>query len=63
MTAADPSRRQAMFGQPASHVVVVVLLGPQHAGQGLAHDAAGVFAQPVRRRRGVEGVRLCLPRF
>jgi hypothetical protein len=47
--------------QPLVHVVVVVLLAPQHAGEGLAGDPGRVLAERLRDHGRVEGVRLRLP--
>ncbi len=45
--------------EPLGDVIIVKLLGPQHAGQCLAHHAGRVREQILRRDAGVEGV--CLP--
>ena len=45
-------------GEPAAHVHVVVLLGPQHAGEGLALHEARVGLRDVGLHGGVEAVGL-----
>ena len=44
--------------EPAVHVVIEELLGPQHPGQGLAHDVGRVGIQRARDDAGVEFIRL-----
>ena len=46
----------AAFLQPPVHIVVVELLAPQHAGQGLAHDIGLVRGEPRRNNGSVERV-------
>ena len=43
-----------MFLEPPIHIVIVVLLGPQHAGQGLAHHFAFLRRDGGRSHRMVE---------
>ena len=40
-------RVRAAFLQPPIHIVVVELLAPQHAGQGLTHDIGLVRREPA----------------
>ena len=44
--------------EPGVDVEEVVLLGPEHAGEGLAHHERGVGRERRRGERGVEGVGL-----
>src|SRR5437764_15183432 len=46
--------------EPLTHVEIVELFVPQHAGEGLPLDAAHVLVGNVLLHRGVEGVRLSL---
>ena len=56
-----PQRVEAALPQPAVHVEVIALLGPQHPGQGLAHDCPRVVGHGRRRDGLVELVRLGPP--
>jgi hypothetical protein len=51
-----------MLTQPVVQIEVIVLLAPQHASQGLAHDACFVFRRRGRRYRSVESVRFLYAR-
>ena len=48
----------AMLGQPLVAVEIVVLLRPEHAGEGLAHDIGRIRADGRRGNRVVEILRL-----
>ena len=48
--------------EPAGHVVLIELLGPEHPAEGLAHHARLVGAAVGWREQGVEGVGLALSR-
>ena len=50
-----------MLLKPHVDVIVVELLGPQHPGECLAHDACPVGIQRVWDHSGIEGVGLPLP--
>ena len=60
----EPRRRaqrvRRVLAQPDVQVEVVVLLGPQHSGQGLTHDHRAVLVQRCRDDRRVELVGLRL---
>ena len=47
-----------MFFEPLVQVVVVILLAPEHAGQGLAHHPGCVFRRARRCDGGVKLIRL-----
>src|SRR5262245_28063320 len=49
-------RFRAAFLPPPIHIVVVELLPPQQAGQGLPHDRGLVRREPLRNDGGVERV-------
>jgi hypothetical protein len=49
-------RVRAAFLQPLIHIVVVELLAPQHAGQGLPHNIGFVCGEHRRDDGSVEGV-------
>ncbi len=52
-------RLQGVAVEPAPHVVLVELLGPEHSGEGLPHDVLLVVRQSRGNDRGVELVGLC----
>ena len=54
-------RISIMLLKPHVDVIVVELLGPQHPGECLAHDACPVGIQRVWDHSGIEGVGLPLP--
>jgi len=56
-------RSNVVLLQPLVHIVVEVLLGPEHAGQGLAKNIAAIRVSLDRRRnqRRIEGVRCFNP--
>ena len=59
-------RRRRLAGialQPRPHVVVIALLGPQHARKRLAHDAVRVLRPLLRKAARVELVRFATPQF
>ena len=56
-------RVDAVLAQPPMHVVLVVLLAPQHPGQRLAHHHRPVGSQRRRDHRRVELVGLVAPRL
>ena len=58
VAAAVMERVGAVLLQPRIAVPVVVLLGPEHAGDGLAHHVGGIRGDRGRGHRRVEGVSL-----
>ena len=47
-------RRRRIALQPVAHHVVIKLLGPEHSGERLPHDVAGVRREAGRDHAGVE---------
>ena len=52
-----------MLTEPHVDVEEVILLRPEEAAEGLAHDAGGVLAGGIRRAGSVELVRVATPGF
>src|SRR5882757_7087628 len=59
-------RRRRLAGiafEPRSHIVVVTLLGPQHARKRLTHDQVRVFRPLLRKPARIKLVRLRSPQI